>query len=677
MKNKAQVFPLLIAVMVALLLLFASGFSHLRQSMNFPDDAELMKLLQMRDPANFWQQLGEVTGKKEVDHSLIYGAFARFNELSSTMTGDDRISVDAVRGALLTHLRHFEPALIDLKHVVANSRSVSETRKCLMIMSEIHAQTHNFSDLQKTDEQLRITGEAFRTNVPENIQEVIMRQKAYQKLHLPYYLAVWFLLLIFPAAITEIERRNWMKRFGGRDELRGPYISFMYSPMCSTLMAISGIVFLAVQIPHKLGIPGKYALLFFHVFVVWLFCQLPLFLLENHVKKVNRSLARYCFEKLTLVLLNHLSLIAVFLTFMILHFMVAGMPIWPVLRPVGATVIPPALFALWVMLLQWLFPYLFTFSRISCNSQNHRVFVAGDGFRRGIVDLGSLQKNSATIVYGGLESALSREEFALLLQRSRRKYECGWLFFDFLLIILFAMIASMLIALDPFTWASFFLTGPGFFEAVMVIGISVLCYWARKHFARTGQFSADAELAGEGKAEALIKVLEKVNALNFFPESLREGDRNEFDPMSLDEARLKLRNADGVFFPATSRPDCSVLVSLWRSRLAIDWKLGTEEAVYLTSLDYSVNAESADEELRSLACRHSRLGAECLYKHDRQELTIVFCCQKFSSFSAETPLPQQKICQICSEAMKKALQFGPFTWRNTEKGCILRCQQPD
>lgn len=675
MKNKAKIYPLLTAVLVVFVLLFISGYSHLRQNRNFPDDAELMRLLQMRDPASFWQQLGEVTGKKEVDHSLIYGAFARFNELSSSMSSDDKISVDGVRGALLTHLRHFKPALIDLKHVVANSRSVSETRKCLMIMSEIYAQTHNFSDLQKTDEQLRITGEAFRTNVPENFQEAMMRQKAYQKLHLPYYLAVWFLLLIFPAAITEIERRNWMKKFAGRDELRGPYISFMYSPMCSTLIAISGIVFLAVQIPQKLGIPGKYVLLFVHVSAVWLFCQWPLFLLENHVKKVNCSLARYCFEKLTLVMINHLSLIAVFLTFIILHLMVAGMPIWPVLRPVGATVLPPALFALWVLLLQWLLPYLMAFSRISGSSNAQRVFVAGKGCRRGIVDLGSLQQNSATMVFGGLENALSSEEFTLLLQRSWRKSERGWLFFDFLLTILFAMIASILIALDPFTWAGFFLAGPGFFEAAMVLVVAVLCYSVRKHFARVGQFSADAELADEGSVEALIKVLEKVNALNFFPDSLREGDRNEFDPMSLDEARLKLRNADGVFYPATSRPDCSVLVSLWRSRLAIDWKLGTEEAVYLTSLDYSISAESGDEEMRGLACRHSRLGAECLYRTDKHELAITFCCQKFSSFSAETPLPQQKICEICSEAMKKALQYGTYTWQNTEKGCILRCQQ--
>lgn len=126
--------------------------------------------------------------------------------------------------------------------------------------------------------------------------------------------------------------------------------------------------------------------------------------------------------------------------------------------------------------------------------------------------------------------------------------------------------------------------------------------------------------------------------------------------------------------PAISRPDGLVLVSLWRARLAVDWKLGREEAVFLTSLDYQINASDNETELCTLAGRHNRLGAECIYQARQQQLKIVFCSQKFSAFTAETPLPQDKICQICSEAMQKATNFGPYKWESTPEGCSLSAE---
>lgn len=674
MKNKARVFPLLIAVLLAFLLLLGYGYGHLQFSENFPSDKELLSLLQTRDPNNFWRQLAEATGKKEVDHQLIYSTFSRFSQMARSLPVEDKISIDAIKGALLARLHYFDQALVDLKHVVVNSRSTSETRKSLLILAEIYEQLNDFAAVQKTEEQLRLTGEAFRSNKPDNHQEKVMQQKALQKMNLPYYLSVWLLLLIFPAAITEIERRCWLKKIAGREDLSGPFIAFIYSPMCSALVAISGIVFLVVQIPDKLQVPGKYGFLFLHLLVTWLFCQGPLYILENYVKSGKSSFPAYCLERIRLLALNHLPVIAAFFTFLILHFMVVGMPIWPVLRPVGATVAPPALFAVWLILLQWLLPYALGFKRYKNVKHQPRAFACGKGYRRGIIDIGSLGYLSVPIICGGLENELEDEELALLLERSYQKITCGWLFFDFLLLFLFAMIAAMVVAYDPFVWSRFFLKGPGIVEAGLVAIVALLCNSTRKHFTRVAQTSVYALMAADGKTGALIKVLEKVNNLNFFPESLREGDHNEFEVMSLDETRLTLRNADGIYFPPTSRPDCSVLVSLWRCRLAVDWRLGSEEAIHLTALDYSVGDEGIEKDMCALANRHSRLGAECVYKKETQELVVVFCCQKFSAFTAETPLPQQKICEICSEAMKKVLHSGEYTWQNTEKGCILTRQ---
>jgi hypothetical protein len=671
MNNIARKLSLPVIVLAGFLVLVFIGSRHLAILDPFPDKKAILEILRMRDANSFWQQLSDITGRREISADLVYSVFSRFDEMADELSPDDRISIDAVRGVLLSFFHYDEHALVDLRHVVANSLSTVETRRSLLLMAEIYTRRKDHVLLQKTWEQLRETGEAFRNTLPETQQKALEQQKYRERLSIPYYIAVWFLLLIFPAAITEIERRNWMKKYATRSDLRGPFIAFAYSPMCIVLTAISAIVFLVVEIPSRLAIPWKYALLFFHVFFVWLLCQWPLYLLENTVKKGGSGPWRYCLERLRLVAGNNLELFAALITFMILHLMVAAMPMWPMLRPAGATVLPSSLFAVVLLLLQFLFPYLAMFEKAQ-SPAGQPVFSGGNGFRRGMIEIGAMFFNSVTLVFGGVDKSLDDDEYRLLLQRSRAKIEQGWLFQDFLLVLVFSMAISGFIALNPLAWTRFFVSGPGFFESFLVVATLLICSSARKNLARSAQEKVDLYIASYGNAERLIMILEKINSLNFFPESLREGDRNEFDHMSLDEARLSLRKAEGVYFPASSRPDCSVLVSLWRSRLAIDWKLGIEEAVFLASIDYAVSASGSSEELSALAARHARLGSECIVKSEKPELDVVYCCQKFSAFTAETPLPQKKICEICSGAMMKSLQFGPYSWNNTDKGCVLK-----
>lgn len=668
MKKNSEYYLICILALMAFIGLIVTGLTHQKPLENYPNQSMVVKLLQVRDPENFWQQLGEMTEQRDLNHRLIFSTFSLFDQLQPQLTYEDRVSVDAVKGVVFAYLKYDEPAVNYLKIAVSNSRSSPETRKCLMLLAEIYARQGMKEDLKAVNQQLSLSGEAFRVGA-STVQQAPGSQRDHR--FKPYFMAVWFLLLIFPASLLELERRNWMKKFAGREDLRGPFIAFMYSPLVNILITVSAIVFLIVGIPSNLGLSGRYFFLLLHVAMVWALCQWPLYLIENAVKKGGSGVLAYCIERARLTLLNHIGLLAVVLTFLTLHYMVVLLPVWPASRPLHATLVAPALFAFYLIAVQLMVPVLLWFKQFRHQSRL-KVCLSGGGFRRGLIEAGSLRMNSRIIVCGGLEESLEEDELSLLLERSGRRIDSGSLFMDFLINLLFAMVIAVGLAINPLEWTRFFLSGPGFFESAALLAGFFVCNAFRQRMTRLIQESVDACYVEDGRSEKLIKILEKVNRLNFFPETLREGDRNEFDQMSLDEARLKLRNAGGDYFPSLSRPDSSVLVSLWRSRLAIDWKLGSEEAIFLTSIDYTITgATSSEEELRSLALRHARLGAESIYKAEKGELAIIFCCQKFSAFTAETPLPQQKICEICSEAMKKALNFGPYSWKDKEKGCLL------
>jgi hypothetical protein len=444
--------------------------------------------------------------------------------------------------------------------------------------------------------------------------------------------------------------------------------------MCNILISISAILLLSLRVAEHLEIQATFSFLFFHLLLSWFFCQIPLHSIESLVKKNSNGLLSYCFEQLSLMLVRHLALISATLTLIVLHLMVTWLPIWPITRPVGAAVSPVVFFASIYLMLQLALPWLI-FKRYSAGDLNldlpQKVYTSRDGYRQGIVEIGALSFSAASVIFGGMQNHLSGENLRLLLTRSRRKFEHNAVFNDFLLIIAFTSGLSILPAISPIFWARLFGSGPYFIEALALLSGVAFCGILRRTLERSQQMEIDTTFAAENLSDQLLQSLEIINKLNFFPENMREGERSEFDPLTLDESRVNLRAATGLYMPATSRPDGLVLVSLWRGRLAVDWKLGRDESAFLTSLDYQVNASDSESELCALAARHNRLGADCIYLAPQQQLKVVFCSQKFSAFTAETPLPQDKICQICSEAMLKACQFGPYKWESTPEGCIF------
>ncbi|NLF96675.1 MAG: hypothetical protein GX569_08065 [Candidatus Riflebacteria bacterium] len=641
---------LTIVTILMFFMLTLVGYFHQRQLPGFPDDQALLELVQQRSPASFWSKLAAITGRSELDSALIWSALSRFEHL--TLTHDDRVSLDAVRAALYLRLKHYAQAEISLRHVIATSRFASETSQSLEMLKIYYAETGR-----------GVVASGAPAAPPKDQPGAIM-----------FFTVLWVLLLLFPAAVTNVEKHNWLARYASRADRRGPFIAFVYSPMCNVLISISAILLLSLRVAEHLEIQATFSFLFFHLLLSWFFCQIPLHSIESLVKKNSNGLLSYCFEQLSLMLVRHLALISATLALIVLHLMVTWLPIWPITRPVGAAVSPVVFFASIYLMLQLVLPWLM-FKRYSAGDLNidlpQKIYTSRDGYRQGIVEIGALSFSAASVIFGGMQNHLSGENLRLLLTRSRRKFEHNAVFNDFLLIIAFTSGLSILPAISPIFWARLFGSGPYFIEALALLSGVAFCGILRRTLERSQQMEIDTTFAAENLSDQLLQSLEIINKLNFFPENMREGERSEFDPLTLDESRVNLRAATGLYLPATSRPDGLVLVSLWRGRLAVDWKLGRDESAFLTSLDYQVSASDSESELCALAARHNRLGADCIYLAPQQQLKVVFCSQKFSAFTAETPLPQDKICQICSEGMLKACQFGPYKWESTPEGCIF------
>ena len=641
---------LLVVAILLISMLALVGNHHQRELPGFPDDSSLIKLIQERSPETFWQKLAALTARGDLDSALTGTTLRKFDKISATIGMDDRASIDAVRAVVFFRLKNYEQAAVLLRHVIATSRSSGETSHSQTLLAEID----KFSNRQPD------------SSVPATAQP------AGKSL---FFLVLWILLIFFPAAVLNVEKHTWLSRYSSRTDRRGPFIAFIYSPMCNILLAISAILLLLLAVPRHLGIESRFVFLTLHLLISWFFCQIPLHSIESLVKKNSTGLLSYCREQLTLSVVRHLTLISGIITLLILHNMVVWLPIWPITRPLGAAVAPVVFFASILLILQLLLPWLLFLKRRKAAETEpvrpQRIFTAGNGYRQGIVETGALSVNATSIIFGGMENHLAQENLQLLLDRSARKFGIRATFNDFLLVISFGCAISILPAINPIFWARLFASGPYFIEALALLSAAAFCGILCRALERQQQKEVDAGFVAENRSDLLLRSLEAINKLNFFPDNMREGERSEFDPLSLDESRVNLRTATGLYLPATSRPDGLVLVSLWRGRLAIDWKLGHEESIFLTSLDYQVTANDTEEELCALAARHNRLGAECIYLARSQQLKIVFCSQKFSAFTAETPLPQDKICQICSEAMLKASQFGPYKWESTPEGCLL------
>lgn len=494
------------------------GNFHQRELPAFPDDKAFTALIQARAPETFWQRLATEAGKGDFDNALIYSALRRFELIAPSLGPDDRTSIDAAKGVLFLRLKNYEQAAASLRHVIASSRSETETAQCVALLAQTREQIS-----ARVLKPQTINGKPAIQHEPPQIQPGSTL----------FFTILWILLLLFPAAVTNIEKYAWLKRYADRSDRRGPFIAFVYSPMCNILLSTSAILLLLLSVPRQLGIESTFAFLFLHLLVSWFFCQIPMRYIESLVKKNSIGLLSYCREQLSLAAITHQSLIAGIITIILLHKMVVWLPIWPISRPLGAAVAPPVFFASILLLLQLVLPWLLLLRRIPTSGpglpMQPRVFAANNGYRQGIVETGALSFSAASIIFGGMQNHLAPENLQLLLERSGRKFSSQTVFNDFLLTTTLVTGISILLAINPISWARLFGSGPYFIEALALLSAAAFGKIMRRVLERQQQREIDASFAADKFADKLLSSLEILNKLNFFPDNMREGERSEFD----------------------------------------------------------------------------------------------------------------------------------------------------
>ncbi|GAB4274489.1 MAG: hypothetical protein Kow0029_14880 [Candidatus Rifleibacteriota bacterium] len=626
------------------------------------------------DPVGFWRSVAE---KKNLNGTRIHWIFRVLNEMKKDFGVNENVGFDAISGVLLFRQGFLDKAETKLKHVVSSTRSEKELRQSLALLIEIYQSQKRTEELERIKSKLDSIDPRFRLNYIEltPVQAWEVEEKGFFKM---YLFLVWFCLLLFPAVLMEFERKNWLKRFEGCRDLRGPFLAFNKSNLSGFLVILSAILFILLKFPGCIGLKNRAGYLGLHIIVTWLLCQIPFFRLFKIVRpNVEVSLSQFVIDKLRGIFYLSAKLIAIGLSCAIVHFMVTSLPLWVINRPYSAVITLPALFTFFLVAIQFFMPILLLAKRNNAveSGLRSRIYSCGSGIHKSWLEFGAFSFLNTILLIGNLQNTLDEDELQLLLRRCKIKLESGFGFEDYLLVLNLILIGSIYFAFDTLRMQRFFSIGPTFAEVAAFLLFGILAAYIFAVRQRQTELETDEWFVREGSAEKLLIIYEKLNRANFLPERYREGDAGIFAPVSLDERKDFIRNNSGEYFNQLIKPESNILISLWRSRLAIEWKLGIEEAVFITSLDYQVNENEIEEELRSMAETHTKYGSECVFIKDALKLEILNCAQKACAFITEEALPHAKICRICSQAMLRSLRMSDYQWIGTEKGCCLKAKK--
>lgn len=667
--------PLKHELLVTLLLLACCLYLVLQFGLNFakselPEDI-ILKSFHQQNPITFWR---DVSAGKKLNGLKVHHIFKVLESNNARFGLNESISYDAITGILYFRLGFLAKAEAKLRHVVSSTHSENELRQCLAVLVEIYQSQKNDFELKKVRSQLEAIDPRFRLNYLELFQprNVDLPEKGFFKI---YLLLVWFVLLVFPAILIEIERKSWLKRFAHNKDLRGPFLAFNRANLAGFLVVFSAILFILLKFPGNIGLTNRTVFLALHIVFSWIFCQIPFFKLLKLVRP-DTEIGFWGFlrEKLRTMLFLSIKLVTLAISLSIMHFMVTRLPFWPMKRSFGAVLTLPAIFTLLLVISHFLLPILLFAKKLKSPPSGlvSRVYTCGKGIHKSWLEFGAFSFLNTTLLVGGIQDDLGSEKINVLLKRSSLKLKNGSGFEEFLLALNLILVAAIYFAFDPLRMVRFFSLGPTFAEAAAFLLFGILGGYILSVRQRSSELESDGQVVKEEHTEELLEIYEKLNHMNFLPEKYREGDAGIFSPVSLSERKEHVRTNTGEYFHNFSRPEGGLLVSLWRSRLSIEWKLGIEEAVFITSLDYQVNEEGPENELRSMANKHARLGSECVFRKETGTLEVLFCAQKACAFITEETLPHAKICRICSKAMLKSLHQADYQWSGAEKGCRLK-----
>ncbi|MFZ2960497.1 MAG: hypothetical protein WA705_26760 [Candidatus Ozemobacteraceae bacterium] len=738
---------LLVLVPVLMIAIFLLGNRPLPAPDGFPSPDEMLAMLRNRHPALFFQELERRIGSSRGSLNAVRALWKGLDEAVRRGSGADQISADAIRGALLVRLGYLERGRIELERAAAVTMDEDERTAALLLLVDADRRLGDRAGAASAAEQLReIDGAAADLDlaIPEldvepGLAQFISissdsaalgsRSGNVQDGYLPIWkLSLWLVLLFLPFTVVEMERRKWLRTWPNPTDNRSrPFVAFRRSPLTPLLSIGSALAVFVLRLPGS-GILFEGPLFAsLHLVVAFLLAQIPHLRLDREVRGSTWSFFTFLGYYFRIGILSSAHLLMLLPTVIILRYMTIFLPMWPVFSPHGPALALSTLTAAFFLFWSFFWPRILWLSRISSGNLPEWAIspsffsvplylwrLPGSGLPV-IASFGSLSFLQGVVVSEHLLRVFSGPVAAATAIHEVAHLRLGHRFLAFVAFLDALLLIGLFIVLRPLVVQRFLLLGPTPMQPVVLFFAYLVFSHLMGRLNGIMEMEADRFTAEHCGRNVTLTAISRLDAAQMLPERRREGEGNGVHSSPVERKRLLLAQ-EGEYLEPFLRPDPALLVALWRSRLALDWKLGEVETIHLCALDFEVPPGSPlQEQFRALGKHHVAFGGEALiapekrvpslalspssetfvgdtpHREDTSEksvpstelcgcpgekahgvaLEILWCAQKSAARGADPSLPVDKICRLCSKAMQSGLS-SRTEWEETPEGCKLQ-----
>ncbi|NLI76707.1 MAG: M48 family metalloprotease [Candidatus Riflebacteria bacterium] len=645
----------------------------------FPPVGEIRALIRQRAPHVFLEELADAMSAMTLDGADLRALLAVLDQRSIQETAAEAATVEAIRGILLLENGHPADAMPRLGRALRDSEDHDERAA---ILQQLYQAAWSAG---REDEFRRLTSDtALLKEFPGEL-EFSLKALAGRNLGPPAKRQLkmamgWLILLLLPWFIGEWRVRRWRQQFPAGSDRQGPYFAFSRTPVAATASFFSAALALACNLPAGFGFARAFWPGVIHLAAAWLLAGWPAFRLDREVRGTTWSYAAWLRNVTGMAAVNAVLLVVPVAAWFILRAMTAGLPLWPVTWPLGVGLGFPALCGALFLLYPLLVPWLLPMRRVPAdrcpdwaaglgvplyrwNTDGGKIFNA--------LTFGYLTPTQAIAVTSSFADGFPPGTLTAILEHEKGHLARGHLFTYFLLLLAASLVGGVYAVTWPLQVQRWLMTGPTPGQLIWFLAVILTVTVVFRRLARDYEVEADASAAAAVGRETYLQALTDLTLANFLPERVRAGEEPLGIHPPLQERKRRLRVADGDYFETGRPPAPAILVALWRSRLALDWKAGQAEAEHLCALDYHLTATDPAGRLKELAARHAGFGAEALVRGDGSGLEILACAQKACARRADPPLPADRLCLLCSAGMQAALNEPGLAWSAAPNGCRL------
>lgn len=681
---------LLILTLVLILLTLISGIPGTTPPAGFPEPERLSSILRDSRPADVQERLAAMMGTGASGAGSLRAILRTLDAIERGSTeSQHRLAVEVYRAWLLAAHGYDRAALAILRRLISDPQHLTLHAQAdiALVEASLELRAGNASAAASVVDRLA-SADAGAAQALRQLLGIDPSARTPGRADSTWPLASLLLLALVaaPALAIDRERRLWLKRFPDGQDRIAPYHAFKRSPLAMFLVTAGSLLVLALGLPRRLGIRHDAACAVIYWIISYTFTLIPFHRLDLEVRKGNWSLREYVSTVFRLHLLRALPLAGPLVAFFILRSMSTALPWWVVNTPWSPALGFAVLTAATLLVIPLLLPTLMGMRRISSDQLPRSLRDLPFRFYRwplpkiGIsnaVSFGYFKASHSIAFTGELLDGCSVDDIVAVATHEEAHLRNGHLFLYFLAMVDLALAAGLWVSLFPLPAEKLLMFGPTVMQGMIVFAIWLIANRFFTAMGRRFEFEADRFAAERVGREPYIQALTRLTRANFMPIRFREGDNAPGVHPSLTERKHALRGYDGrVFEPSATLPS-ELILALWRSRLALEWNRGEQEAKHVCSLDDDPPDDAPQaERFAAIARRQARFGAECLLEPAGAWLEIIECSQKLTLLTADPSIPQHRVCALCSGGMREALAPDTVAWASTPAGCRIS-RHPD